>query len=281
MILTQVSCRDLGNDNSSTSYLIGKHIVASFSPTGRGTKGYVAFNLKNARLCFLKDYWRPSSAQIRSELEIYKRLHDNNVRRIATALGGGDVLDPDQPDLPADRFSEAARDFVAGCLNKIPKLRATYPMLLQHAWLAPLLKPDVITEEDEEAAEKAHAAGESIPQPDMPGDGEFYDREVGEWVIAALEKRREGKMAKNLKPALHAVALDAVSPHDAPKAPTAAGPTRVLRSQAKGKVPALSAEISCGTSSKAGGPRVRVLPRKTARVTKKTRTQPQSRSGRS
>lgn len=118
-------------------------------------------------------------------------------------------MDGEPPDLPKDKFSDAARDFVAGCLNKIPKLRPTYPMLLQHAWLSPLAKPQVITEEDEEAAEQAHAAGEDISQG-MTVSG-IYDKGVGEWVEQALERRRAGKLAKSLKPALHAVALDAVS----------------------------------------------------------------------
>jgi len=39
------------------------------------------------------------------------------------------------------------------------------------------------------------------------------DREVAEWVIQALEKRRLGRLAKSEKPALHAAPLDAmVSP---------------------------------------------------------------------
>lgn len=126
------------------------------------------------------------------------------------------IVDGDPPDLPADSFSEAARDFVAGCLNKIPKLRPTYPMLLQHAWLAVLDKPATIEEEDEEAAEEAAANGEPLTQVASPqaaaapadNDG-FIDREVGKWVIAAIERRRNGTLGKSAKPALHAAPLDA------------------------------------------------------------------------
>lgn len=115
------------------------------------------------------------------------------------------IVDGEPPDLPADKFSPAARDFVAGSLNKIPKLRPTYAMLLQHAWLAPLLKPATIEEEDEEAAEaaaEAEAKGETV-EPGM------VDAEVGNWVKAAIERRRQGKMGKSAKPALHAAPLDA------------------------------------------------------------------------
>jgi len=141
------------------------------------------------------------------------------------------IVDGDPPDLPADTFSEVARDFVAGCLNKIPKLRPTYPMLLQHAWLAPLVKPETITEEDEEAAEVAAANDEDIQQQPPPpppeeaaaGEGDFVDREVGEWVLGALERRKNGTMGKSAKPALHAAPLDAAvgSPVAEKAAPTA------------------------------------------------------------
>ena len=94
-------------------------------------------------------------------------------------------------------------------------------MLLQHAWLAPVAKPATIIEEDEEAAEAAErdeaefgeatggpandatAAGEAAP-----ADDGFIDKEVGEWLINALDRRRRGVMGKAAKPALHAAPLD-------------------------------------------------------------------------
>ncbi|KAF2726341.1 kinase-like protein [Polychaeton citri CBS 116435] len=128
------------------------------------------------------------------------------------------IVDGDPPDLPADRFSEAAHDFVAGCLNKIPNLRPTYPMLLQHAWLAPLLKPDTISEEDEEAAEKAAERGDDIATGsiDVAGDNVF-DKEVSDWVIEALERKRTGKLGTARKPALHAAPLDATAEATSPQ----------------------------------------------------------------
>lgn len=114
-------------------------------------------------------------------------------------------MDGEPPDLPADSFSPAAHDFVRGCLMKIPKLRPTYAMLLQHAWLAPLLKPPTISEEDEEAAENGA----------LPDGGEVEpltaDKEVAAWVQGALERKRSGKMGFAAKPALHAAPLDAVA----------------------------------------------------------------------
>lgn len=123
------------------------------------------------------------------------------------------IVDGDPPDLPAEGFSEAARDFVRGCLNKIPKLRPTYAMLLQHAWLAPLLKPETISEEDEEDGEHVkspttHSAKELGDASESPP---VVDPEVAEWVVQALERRRSGRMGKRAPPPLHSAPLDAVS----------------------------------------------------------------------
>ncbi|KAI9831012.1 MAG: hypothetical protein M1819_005250 [Sarea resinae] len=112
------------------------------------------------------------------------------------------IVDGEPPDLPAEGFSDEARDFVRGCLHKIPKLRPTYAMLLRHPWIASLIKPPTISEEDEDAAELPDHADTGVP--------DTADKEVAEWVIAAVEARRNGSMFKKEKPALHAVALDVV-----------------------------------------------------------------------
>ena len=127
-------------------------------------------------------------------------------------------MDGDPPDLPKEGFSEAARDFVAGCLHKIPKRRPTYAMLLQHPWLAPLLKPPTISEEDEDVSLSSgsnSAGGLDGDMPKMSLNGNAlapFDSEVAEWVKEALEKRKKGTLGKGApKPALHAAPLDAVS----------------------------------------------------------------------
>lgn len=89
------------------------------------------------------------------------------------------------------------------------------------------MKPDVISEEDEEAAEAAEesgdgAQGEGLAAPESEvaaastaqqlGDTEkWVDREVGEWVRGQIEKKRNGTLGKKAKPALHAAPLDATS----------------------------------------------------------------------
>lgn len=124
------------------------------------------------------------------------------------------IVDGEPPDLPEEGFSEAARNFVRGCLNKIPKLRPTYAMLLQHAWLAPLVKPETIAEEDEEEtdapSDDTASAGSDGSDMSAKLGPDVVDREVAEWVVQAIERRKNGTIGKSAKPALHAAPLDAV-----------------------------------------------------------------------
>ena len=84
-------------------------------------------------------------------------------------------MDGEPPDLPAVGFSNTARDFVRRCLNKVPKLRPTYAMLLRHAWLSPLMKPPSISEEDEDT--------EAFSSPSDQETPITADEEVSEWVL--------------------------------------------------------------------------------------------------
>ena len=89
-------------------------------------------------------------------------------------------------------------------------------MLLQHAWLAPLVKPPTITEEDEEEEAAANndpnPSGKTVPEVSLDSNEGVYDKEVADWVKQAIEKRRNGTLGKGVqKPALHAAPLDAVS----------------------------------------------------------------------
>jgi len=118
------------------------------------------------------------------------------------------IVDGEPPDLPAGKFSEAAHDFVRGCLNKTPRLRPNYATLLRHAWLAPLLKPPTISEEDEEAEEAADAgAAAGFINGSVP---DTADKEVAQWVTSAMAAKAAGKLASHKKPALHEAPLDAV-----------------------------------------------------------------------
>jgi mitogen-activated protein kinase kinase len=98
-------------------------------------------------------------------------------------------------------------------------------MLLQHAWLAPLVKPTAILEEDEEEDEPTPPSNSDYTPSEEPAESAafnlppgVFDVEVAEWVIQAIDKRRRGKLGKSVKPALHAAPLDVVAtPEAGPK----------------------------------------------------------------
>nr|ANZ90789.1 MAP kinase kinase [Oidium heveae] len=95
------------------------------------------------------------------------------------------IVDGDPPDLPKESFSPQIRDFVRGCLNKKPMLRPKYSMLLQHIWLAQLSMPETISEEDEDTEISGNM--ESSTTNNMING----DKEVANWVISALERKKK------------------------------------------------------------------------------------------
>ena len=107
-----------------------------------------------------------------------------------------------------------ARDFVRGCLNKIPKSRPTYPMLLKHPWLKALSKPQTIAEVAEEG-EEAEQVALAVGNMDLGSGSE--DSEVAEWVQSTLRRQAEGTgPSGSSRPALHAAPLDSASPVGSP-----------------------------------------------------------------
>ncbi|KAM0181349.1 hypothetical protein ACHAPC_007256 [Botrytis cinerea] len=133
------------------------------------------------------------------------------------------IVDGEPPDLPAEGFSPTARNFVRGCLNKIPNMRPTYSDLLQHPWLAELSKPNTISEEDEEEEEDQADVGGLSLEDDVKQDTSngiltgTEDSEVAEWVKNAIERKKLGLMGTHAQPALHKAPLDTVSPLPSPR----------------------------------------------------------------
>lgn len=123
-------------------------------------------------------------------------------------------MEGEPPGLPEDNYSDVAKDFVAGCLNKAPKLRPTYAMLLKHPWLSPFTKPETITEEAEDG-DDAEKVAEAVGKIALSSGVE--DEEVADWVKSVLKKQQNGtgKDAAT-PPALHAAPLDSVSPITSP-----------------------------------------------------------------
>lgn len=96
-------------------------------------------------------------------------------------------------------------------------------MLLRHPWLSSLMQPpenhrppltdtednktDGITNDDDDDDDGSSKPA-SKPRPSSLF--ETADEEVAAWVIDALDRRARGVMGNQKRPALHAVALDAV-----------------------------------------------------------------------
>ncbi|GJE86587.1 hypothetical protein PsYK624_026670 [Phanerochaete sordida] len=92
----KVSCPTVSLDEAHSAngeereYLIGRYAFGHYSPMGRCTRGYAAFDMKTKRLAWLKDQWR-CAARPHTELDAYIRLHKHNVPFIATPVSGGDL----------------------------------------------------------------------------------------------------------------------------------------------------------------------------------------------
>ncbi|KAJ5491283.1 MAP kinase kinase PBS2 [Penicillium diatomitis] len=116
------------------------------------------------------------------------------------------IVHGDPPTLPAEGFSEEAHAFVGACLDKIPKNRPSYNMLLRHPWLSPLMQPPTESASEDIASEPSESPTRLSPPSNLT-----EDKEVAEWVIKQLARRNGGELQISEKPALHAVALDKVA----------------------------------------------------------------------
>ncbi|EKM51332.1 uncharacterized protein PHACADRAFT_213176 [Phanerochaete carnosa HHB-10118-sp] len=107
--LCKVTCDDVdGLDEGKKAqasprtytYIIGRHRSGSRSPTGRGGKGFIAYDVDRARLVFIKDYWCADHPEVHPELEVYRKLNaarladGSPISHIAAAIAGGDVDGP-------------------------------------------------------------------------------------------------------------------------------------------------------------------------------------------
>ena len=79
---------------SEATHLVVRRPFAGHSTvSGRGTQGYIAYDLDNDRLLFLKDSWRSVNPILQPEFETYETLRRHNVQHVPQILYGGDVLD--------------------------------------------------------------------------------------------------------------------------------------------------------------------------------------------
>ena len=74
------------------TFLVRNLTAYNVPPTGRSTKGCIAFDRVSKRFVFIKDSWRPRVTTMHAEFDTYKRLVRCGVSGgIATVLCGGDL----------------------------------------------------------------------------------------------------------------------------------------------------------------------------------------------
>ncbi|TFY58016.1 hypothetical protein EVJ58_g6674 [Rhodofomes roseus] len=84
---------DAAATSNELCFIVGRHLSATDSPTGRGMRGYVAYDVSHRRLVFLKDYWRPCIESSLYEGEVLHSLRKGGVRYVPTPLAAGVVQD--------------------------------------------------------------------------------------------------------------------------------------------------------------------------------------------
>lgn len=89
--LYRLEVPDKEDATKTHQFLVRNPSTDIVSLTGRATKGFIAFHVKEKKFCFLKDSWRPDSSRIHSELDVYKKLESRHITGIATVHCGGDL----------------------------------------------------------------------------------------------------------------------------------------------------------------------------------------------
>ena len=72
-------------------FLVGDPIFVAPGMSGRGTRGYIAYDKDNNRFVFLKDAWRPLNEHVDSEGNILRQLRSASVRNIPTVVCDAEV----------------------------------------------------------------------------------------------------------------------------------------------------------------------------------------------
>ncbi|KAI0727750.1 hypothetical protein C8Q72DRAFT_781077 [Fomitopsis betulina] len=84
--------------SSGACFIVGRRYFTTNSPTGRGTKCYIAYDISSDRLVFLKDFWRPDVTSAQPEGSVLRELRSSGVRNVPTPLAAGDVRNSDMDE---------------------------------------------------------------------------------------------------------------------------------------------------------------------------------------
>jgi hypothetical protein len=76
---------------SKPQYVICAPKGEPYTPPGRATRGFEAYDIERGRKVFVKDTWRVDLPGIEKEGETYKLLWDAQVRNIVVCSAAGDI----------------------------------------------------------------------------------------------------------------------------------------------------------------------------------------------
>ena len=82
-------------DEPSTDLIVRRPFSGHSTMFGRATRAYIAYDLKQRRLLFFKDTWRPAHSQLYPETDLYRELRAHDIPHVPNALYGGDVKNGD------------------------------------------------------------------------------------------------------------------------------------------------------------------------------------------
>ena len=74
-------------------YVVATPVATTYTPPGRGTRGFEAYGITECKRVYLKDTWRLDLPEYMPEGDTYSRLMKAKVRNIPQCLIWGDVLD--------------------------------------------------------------------------------------------------------------------------------------------------------------------------------------------
>jgi hypothetical protein len=100
--LAKLSIPDAGGDR----YFVTSAPEATlYTPPGRATRGFRAYDVLQRTVVFLKDSWRIDLPEIQAEGQIYKTLRDAEVQHIPHCLASGNISTTKYHATKADIYS--------------------------------------------------------------------------------------------------------------------------------------------------------------------------------
>ncbi|KAI0323657.1 hypothetical protein GY45DRAFT_1222231, partial [Cubamyces sp. BRFM 1775] len=85
-------CLEVPDGDGTRSFLVAKPVFQAPGMAGRGTRGYVALDLKTGRFVWLKDAWRTHYELVDQEGAVLATLNEAKVANVPTLICHGDIL---------------------------------------------------------------------------------------------------------------------------------------------------------------------------------------------